>query len=115
MGKSQLSEQVPYLVIVAVVAVVAVVSLVLNNGGSVQGAAVGICAEGNTGTGDMFLKQHVVLPNGEKVWDRCSSDGNSVYEATCATGKVAGDSGWLPCPEGCENGACFRPGRNPYS
>ena len=109
---NDLSSQLPYLVIVAVVALVAVVSLVLNDGGSVQGAEVASlgaddgCVEGPT-IGNLE-KQEYVTEQGVKYWDYCSADGKSVHQYRCATIKIKEDvrDSCSGLGFGCERGRC---------
>ena len=115
MGKNNLNDQVPYLVIVAVVAVVAIVTLVLNGDASLDGADVfEITAPENERTSscvdsdplnDFFVKgntQFGLIKN----FDHC--EGNNLFQYYCGTSADVRITGAYNCPNGCGNGACLR-------
>lgn len=114
MANDDLSSQAPYLVIVAVVAVVAVVTLVMNGSGDgIQGAvsADRNCYEGPS-VGNIYELEYVI-DDGVRYEDYCVGD--NVHQFRCGTPLVKEEAGFIQCPNGCERGACFRPGQNPYT
>ncbi len=97
-----------YLFMAGVVAIVAIVALVLNGGGSLQGA---VSSEGKLCTDDdpeddFYLKGTVNSWN--KVYeDYCLSD-KDLIQHFCQTGRDVKTRRAYSCPEGCLNGACLR-------
>ena len=131
MGKNNLNDQVPYLVIVAVVAVVAIVTLVLNGDASLDGADTVIinelppyiepdpvivdeslrvikCFDEDGGLNHYDTKNYVQISS-KRYYDFCQGD--YLREVFCAPNSHSKQVADLyHCEFGCAQGRCCNEG-----
>lgn len=99
-------DQHNYLFVAGVVAIVAIVALVLNNTGSLGGAATSdtLCMDDDPG--DDIYKAGIVTVNNKLYEDYCIGD--SLIQQYCHTGRDVSQRRALECENGCSDGVCLR-------